>query len=162
MKRFYLILLGCIVVLSTFELVGCGDTMYSGEKKLSEEIVVSDESGDIEVSTDYCVLHYPALWADRISVTVESKNGIEKVGFYGTVDNHEKQLLFEIVFNSDDGIELGKLSIDKDTVPVCMNVPELVFDETWNSDEQTTLFAMQEDLNYVVEKMRSTENFTSE
>lgn len=170
MKKFYAILLALTVILSAFMLTGCGkievSEIDSAETDSSEtnppeaELVISDESGDIEVSTDYCALHYPSSWADSVNATIESENGIETVGFYGDIDNHEKQLLFEIVFNSDEGDELGTLGEGEDAVAVCMNVPKPVFDESWSEDEQTTFFAMQEDVNYVVEELCSIENFT--
>lgn len=159
MRRFCSLLLACMMIMSAFLLTGCNED--SKKEKAGSEIALSEETGDLVVTTNFFELHYPAIWEDRVSVAAEEKDGVETVAFYGKVDNHDKQLLFEIVFNYSDGIVLGEYVKDKNTVSVSMNVPEFVFDETWNTDEQTTLYAMQEDVNYVVQSMSSIDGFTT-
>lgn len=123
---------------------------------VKEEPQVIEEFFEIE--TKYCNLYFPEKWKDSIDIRDKEEMGY-KVGFYGIVENKEAQLLFEVCFNSDDGELLGYLEMEENIVNISIDINDIVFDDSWEEGEINQIFAMQEEMNFVIDTLNMNENY---
>lgn len=137
---------------------GESQIVYSMQEALNEvlaklplqEISQQPQDGaDITVKTPYCDLHFPKKWKDYVTTEHQQEGHAYSVKFFGTVPGHAAQLLFVVHFNSDEGTQIASVG----GVLVSLTVNELVPDASWSDGDRNTLFAMQEDLNYLLSKL---------
>lgn len=116
----------------------------------------NEEAGDsaMTIETKYCNLYYPARWEQQL----ETKEKGDSVSFYSVIGNDTTKL-FEVVFGSEEGSLVGHLDIDGKSVPVCFIFDEIIPESNWDEKVTFSVYAMQEDLNYVIEKLREEPNF---
>lgn len=108
---------------------------------------------DLAMDTPYMELHYPAKWADSLSIHVDEENGFA-VGYYCSMEGHEELLLFTVSFGGQNGIPLKTIkTAEGEMVEIRIDVPELSMSSDWLQEEQDTARAMQEDLNYLLERL---------
>lgn len=151
MKRVWTV----FVMTALLMLCSCGQASQPVEslppqQELSDGFALSEESSDLTIAVGEFVLHYPAMWEDRLIVHSE-KNGAV---FFAEIDEHDPLQLFEITFDSDDN-NVG--SIGDRAVSVLIEEPE--FDDTWVEGEISAYHAMQEDINYVFDQMKADYGF---
>ena len=117
--------------------------------------------GDVTVSTYYATLQYPGKWKSYLRTSIMNEAGC-KVCFFGTVPGYAEAHLFDIVINGSADIPAGTLTTAQGTqVPVGINILDIVPDENMNDDEMAILFAMQDDVNYVLEKLTESGSLAS-
>lgn len=135
------------------------ETMVTVEDEESKE-----DSGDnsleasIEIQTDYCKLYFPESWKEQIKVKISKEAGY-KVQFYGLVEGHEPQHLFDVCFNSDEGMLLGYLENGDEVVNLSIDLMEFEFDESWKQEEIDQIYAMQEEMNFVMNTLSKNDNY---
>ena len=112
----------------------------------------------IEVETEYCTLYYPSEYKENLEVEYSDNSGY-KAGFYGKVDGKEAVHLFDICFNSDEGSLLGYLDFDKEAVNMSFEVNELSFDDSWKQKDIDKMYAMQEEVNFVLAALGTNDNY---
>lgn len=115
--------------------------------------------GDFEIETPYCSLYFPAKWQNQVSV-----NKLEEerytVQFWGNIEGKEQQHLFDFLFGGTEGIMIGELTMEDGTViPVYIYSVEQQMDENWTEEEKNIIYAMQEEINYTIEKIEGLDNF---
>lgn len=92
-------------------------------------------------------LHYPSRWKDNLSLQM----GDDYVAFYGRVGGHGEQWLFTVHFGSGVGIEIGSVNdANGQTVSVSVEIEDLMLDDSWSTNDAGVIYAMQEDLNYLL------------
>lgn len=126
---------------------------------LADLPIVSDDGSQemITVETPYCDLVYSGIWGTDLYTEQIEENGY-RVCFYGKTEGIEPQLLFEIRFGGDQGSLLGRL--EENNTPVYLIYYEM--DPEWNLTQQAIdkLYAMQEEVNVIVENLKQEEAFT--
>lgn len=111
------------------------------------------DTEDMALDTPYMELHYPAMWAEYLNVQV-SKGTPYRVGYYANFEGHGSLHLFTVSFGGSKGTLLKTIKTsDGQMVEIRIEVPELSLDSSWTEEEQTFAYAMQEDLNYLLDRM---------
>lgn len=118
-----------------------------------------DKREAIEIVTKYGAFYYPIEWEKNLRTEIVDKDGY-KVEFYGTVEGKEEQHLFDLFFNGSIGYNLGTLTTENGE-NVAINIESYSFDldDTWTEDEEFVLYAMQDDINYMIGKLSESGNF---
>lgn len=113
---------------------------------------------DFEINSKYCKLYFPIKWEDKVEIKF-SEEPTYKVDFYGVSVNKTEIHLFSVCFNSDDGELLGYLENEEEIVNISIDVKELEFDDSWKEEEIDQIYAMQEEMNYVMDTLNRNENY---
>ncbi len=119
-------------------------------KKSSEE---NNVINFLKIETPYCVLPYPAVWADRLYIEQIETIDTYRVEFYCKLEEHEPLLMFTVIFGGDEGEQLGVIiDAEENTIPVniIMNAPSK---DGLVDEELDTLYSMQEALNQLIQQL---------
>lgn len=127
------------------------------------EPVTSGQEEDVTVSTPYGDLFVPAQWQDQMDAYTEDRGSGYAVTFVGTVGEHE-ETLFTVLFNADmdDSLPVGTLNVNGESVSVSVKFEEILMDDAWTAEEADTISAMQESINYILEKLGENPGFTAQ
>lgn len=141
----------CIISFYAFWM-GCSndvDLKKSESSNLSETIL-----SDFVIQTEYGDLHYPDQWREYIKTIQEKKSDTIKVTFEFEVDKSDYKL-FEILIGGDNGEIIGKLT-DNNGIQrnVYLCIAELPVNSGLDEAEQNRFYAMQEDLNYLIDNLK--------
>lgn len=110
-------------------------------------------AADILIKTKYAELRYPGMWEDRFSYEIDDGKPYT-VKCYATVDDHKKVEIFDIVFDGG-GALIGTLGKTK----VSIDMKEPNFDKTWKEGQIQAVNAMKDDVNYIIDGLRSEKDF---
>ena len=154
-------IIAVLVIFTALLLIGCGDDKKESKDKIEKDAVESQESLEtgFEIETPYCMLYYPEKWKEQ--VRIEKVGGdVFKVEFYGQVEGKEEQHLFDLLLGGTEGYTLGYLAT-KDENKVAINIISysLELGEDWQNAEVNTIYAMQEDVNYTIDKLEELDEF---
>lgn len=109
---------------------------------------------DIVTKTPYGSLYYPGEWADYVQIDQESGDGSVEVTYSAKI-NGNIITLFSIVVGESDGSAAGMMTAEDGTQRnVYVKFEELTENEALNETEQQRLYAMQEDLNYLIDNLK--------
>lgn len=115
---------------------------------------VNDDDFDLVVHTEYGDLHYPERWQEYVTIRQEQSGNTIAVTFE-TKSGEETYELFKILIGNDSSDVVGSLTDDTGTQRnVYLNVEELPADSGLEDTEQTRFYAMQEDLNYLIDNLK--------
>lgn len=128
-------------------------TQPDGEDPAPTEPEETINPEDLALDTPYLELHYPAKWAENLSIEI-TEGEAYGVSYSGIVGSHEAQPLFTIWFGGSRGITLKTIkTADGASVEIRVEVTEVLLDGSWSEAEKNTLLAMQEDLNYLLARL---------
>lgn len=158
MKSKIMISLICFAV-ATFLISGCSENNYldTGENQQEEPAQAEEQSekkGDyIVVDTDFGTLYYPDQWTECVEVDQATSEKAIEVSFDAVI-NDVQYPLFRVVIGEGDGAKVGELTDDSgETHSVYMHTEEIQEDPNLTEGEQNRLYAMQEDLNYLIDHL---------
>jgi hypothetical protein len=105
-------------------------------------------------NTPYCKLYLPKRWLEEIRVSVDESDGYEMV-FSAVIGEHEPVKVFAVNFGGSEerGQVVCTLNTENDVI---FAVRARIFDleaEGWGSVDRSTLVTVQEDLNFLLEKL---------
>lgn len=145
------VFLFCIILFCIFW-TGCSND--SDLKKSENSNLFETISSDFVIQTDYGDLHYPDQWREYVKTIQEKKSDTIKVTFEFEVDKSDYKL-FEILIGGDNGEIIGKLT-DNNGIQrnVYLRVAELPMNSSLDEAEQNRFYAMQEDLNYLIDNLK--------
>ena len=159
MKRFLAVVL-CIVALGSL-MVACGTGNATPDSATFDEKPAVDGEASMlnvqtyDIKTKYCTLKYPAMWEDAVTVETKSDNPYT-LGFTGKVD--DKSLpLFDLAFDSAEGIALGTLHGDQDHT-LSMIAYEITENDC-SADQYRLFCGMQEDVNIIISNLKQDYDF---
>lgn len=113
-----------------------------------------DAQGYMTIPTEYGNLYYPEQWSEYL-VTDESKEGDSLIVLFSAQINGENYSMFQVSIGESEDTEVGELTDDTGTTrTVYMKVEELEENSNLSANEQQRLYAMQEDLNYVIDHLK--------
>lgn len=113
---------------------------------IGEELIEEDNS-TFEIKTSLTTLYYPQKWQDSVNVDTSD------IGVSFTSKDGDK--LFDLEFGDSEGYLLGKY---KDTELHIISYEIEKGDRT--DEEMNRLYAMQEDVNVILQHLMEDENFT--
>lgn len=146
-KGIYLLMIMMLGLLLCGPLMGCSnqDQKQNAEAELAEDIVIS---------TDYGALHYPTYWKEYVNIQQKQKEDVITVTFQTEIEDKDCTL-FEILIGDCDGTIVGSLE-DADGVQrnVYLKAAELPETIDMSEDEESRFYAMQEDLNYLIDNLK--------
>lgn len=103
--------------------------------------------------TDSNILHYPDRWQEYVTIRQE-QNGNTIAVTFETKSGEETYELFKVLIGDDSSEVVGSLTDDTGTQRnVYLHVEELPADSGLEETEQTRFYAMQEDLNYLIDHL---------
>lgn len=127
------------------------------EDDVVEELGVVADTPDEEglvIETPVVNLNYPEKWENQIRIEqIDGEPYI--VRFFATLERKDEKHIFDIIFGKTEGILLGTLN----ETDVYLNYAEVVFDESWSDEDADTIYAMQEDVNGIIEMLQEEEGF---
>ena len=128
--------------------------------KVSDGIIEDDEriNSAIEIETSYCMLYFPREYEENFEVKYKEEAAY-KVEFYGLVEGKDAQHLFDVCFNCDEGDLLGYLENEGEIINISIDMIDLKFDDTWESDEIDKIYSLQEEMNFVVDTLNKNKNY---
>ena len=133
-------------------LAGCGND--NGQKNQNDNASADTIPEDIVIRTDYGDLHYPDRWQEYVTIRQE-QNGNTIAVTFETKSREETYELFKVLIGDDDSAVVGSLTDDTGTQRnVYLHVEQLPDDSGLGETEQTRFYAMQEDLNYLVNNLK--------
>ena len=147
----------CVALLCGL-LAGCGNNKVQEEQneqnEQNENASADTLPEDVVVHTDYGDLHYPDRWQEYVTIRQE-QNGNTIAVTFETKSGEETYELFQVLIGDDSGEVVGSLTDDTGTQRnVYLHVEELPADSGLDETEQTRFYAMQEDLNYLIEHLK--------
>ena len=125
------------------------------------EATAQDHEEDVIISTSYVDLAVPVQWEEHIHTHTEDLAEGYVVTFIGTVDDHEV-VLFTFLFGveTDGSVPVGVLNVDGTAVSISVEMMEIALDDTWSSDEENVVVAMQESINDILEALQENPGFS--
>jgi hypothetical protein len=102
------------------------------------------------IDTAYCQLMYPAEWGQYMNLDAKQ----DSVGFYCVNADGQQILLFTIYFGTEQGTAIKTIAdYQGNPVEVRLDIQELVFDSSWSEADQQIARAMQEDVNFLLDRL---------
>ena len=151
--RRWLPILLCVISICAL-LAGCSREKGTEEQAADavDAAVVIPE--DLVVHTEYGDLHYPDRWQEYVTIWQE-QNGSTVTVTFETKSGEESYALFRILIGGDGSDVVGSLTDSVGTQRnVYLYVDTLPEDSGLEEAEQTRFYAMQEDLNYLIEHLK--------
>lgn len=157
----------CLVssILLCVLLAGCSAGESGSSSKQQEGIAVEHTAGSVEsaptveeleeskIETVYGTLYYPKQWEEYVTTEQQENGDTIVVSFVATLHNINYRL-FEVTIGGTEGAAAGELTDAEGTKrTVYMQVYELEGDSGLTATEQNRLYAMQEDLNYLIDHL---------
>lgn len=141
----------CVALLCGL-LAGCGNDKAQEEQ--NDNVSADTITEDVVVHTDYGDLHYPDRWQEHVTIRQE-QNGNTIAVTFETKSGEETYELFTVLIGDDSSEVVGSLTDDTGTQRnVYLHVDELPADSDLEETEQTRFYAMQEDLNYLIDNLK--------
>ncbi len=131
-----------------------------GEDPTEAETTEPPAAEDMVISTPCGDLYYPGRWGEQVRSEVKKHGFGCTVTFYGTVAGRELKL-FTVFFaaDSENSFPVGVITVDDISMDVSMELYELEMDSSWNQEQMDTISAMQEAVNYLIEKLQENPAF---
>ena len=157
----------CLVssILLCVLLAGCSAGESGSSDKQQEGIAVEHTAGSVEsaptveeleeskIEAAYGTLYYPKQWEEYVTTEQQENGDTIVVSFVATLHNTSYRL-FEVTIGGTEGAAAGELTDNGGTKrTVYMQVYELEGDSELTATERNRLYAMQEDLNYLIDHL---------
>lgn len=152
-------LINCVLytLLLGIFLTGCGTQKQQNQVDLLESAVSvnapQQETEDVVIGTAYGDLHYPDQWTEFVK-TEQIENDDSIVVTFEAEINGKRYPLFKTTIGGENGDLAGTITDSAGTIRnVYIYVEELPEDPELTEEEQNRLYAMQEDLNYLIDSL---------
>ena len=122
-----------------------------------DQVVVEEPDAvspdELQIETEIGTLVFPGKWEDYLSTELIDDYALE---FHCCIPEHDPVLVFTVLLRSEDGDIISSIT-DADGVQHTLSVwiANPVFDESWSQAEVDTVYAMQEDMNYLLTALES-------
>ena len=167
-KKNKFIVISVCLILIVFVVLGV--IIFSSKKEHyvpEEEItnIEEDMLGDITIDTPYISLFFPAKWEEYMHIEVlEGDNYC--MTFYCSFSDEKGDKIFDVIFGSNITNSIGMIQSHSGEI-IEMGIQVYEFDDhnKWSDFEKMTYYEMQDDLNYMLSKLKivnSTEEFNTE
>lgn len=111
---------------------------------------VEGEREGMGIDTAYCQLVYPVQWAEHLKLDPKQ----DSIAFYCVNAEGQELLLFTVYFGGDQGTAVKTIrDYNGNSVEVRLDIRELNPDSSWTDADKRTAQSMQEDVNYLLDKL---------
>lgn len=107
---------------------------------------------DGQIHTPYGTLNYPEGLADFLLVINTSQQPYT-LEFYAVMEEKQELRLFDISLGDGSGGNMGTVMTSEGEIPLNVTIYTLAMDQTWSESEVTTVYAMQDVVNEIIEQM---------
>lgn len=108
---------------------------------------------DTVIETDYGNLYFPDQWQEFLVTNQTEGDGTIAVSFSANINDKEYSL-FTITIGGEEDNPAGTLTASDGTQRnVYVQIEELTADDALSESEQNRLYAMQEDINYLLDSL---------
>lgn len=108
---------------------------------------------DVVIETEYGNLYFPDQWKEFLVTDQAEGDGTVAVSFAAKI-NEKTYSLFTITIGGEDENPAGTLtSADGTQRNVYVQIDEIQEDDSLDEGEQNRLYAMQEDINYLLDSL---------
>lgn len=163
-KRLQTFLIGLLVIVALIMGVAIGYLIQdNGKSSLKEEQenevvenadVKDDQQENMVIHTEYGDLYYPEQWSEYLKTEQNMSNDSLQIFFTAHLEDKDFQI-FQVTIGESEDTEVGELTDNSGTKrSVYMNVTELEELDNLSETEQHQIYAMQEDLNYVIDHLK--------
>lgn len=134
-------------------LVACGSGSSSEGVKDSNALKAVDKADCLEIETTVGTLKYPDQWEEFAVAKVEESGSATVIHFTASFDKKTFNL-FDITIGEGDGSEVGEIKgEDGKTRKVYVTMKDMEGIEKLDKTKQNRLYAMQEDVNYIIDNL---------
>lgn len=132
----------------------CRQLAVSREAEKPEESTAGmAAAGDVTIWTSYGTLRYPGEYRQKLVTEITGENG-NTVRFYATGSTGQRIELFTVIFGGTGDVYVGAYTAQNGTVcDVYITSNDITPGDGWSDEELETIYAMQEAVNYVLDKM---------
>ena len=163
-SRLQTLLIVLLVIIVLILGVAIGYQFRSNEKSTQEEDkkneaventdVNDGQPEDMVIHTEYGDLYYPEQWSEYLKTEQNMDSDSLQVSFLAHLGEQDFPL-FQVTIGESEDTEVGELTDDSGMKrTVYMKVTELEGADGLSETEQHRLYAMQEDLNYVIDHLK--------
>lgn len=144
---------GCAGSTSTPASAGNTAAQETAEQTQDGGEAVQEAAEDMVIETKYGNLHYNDQWREYVKIDQSEDGDVVSVAFTAVINDNEYPL-FVVNIGGGEGSEVGKLTdADGKERIVYIQASEIKEEEALDANEQNRLYAMQEDINYVVDHL---------
>lgn len=133
----------------------CLDTVLAGLNMVPLGTPIPEISGEeMVIETPYCKLYFPVRWKEELRLTMDETDGYDLV-FHAVIGKYDAVPIFAVNFGGTDakGSSVCRLTTEND-VPFDVRARTFELElEGWSMVDQSTIMAMQEDLNHLLTKL---------
>lgn len=115
-------------------------------------VAIDGEYNPCLIQTPYVQLHFDEAFVDLLGV-VHTKGSPYLLEFYALLEEKPEQRLFDIAIGEGADGNLGAIQTQQGVVPVSMTIYAFNPDESWNEGEITTVQAMQDVANDLIQQL---------
>lgn len=149
--RIGLLLLNCVLLCGL--LAGCGGGESKEKVLQNTSPLIETSAEDLIIHTSYGTLYYPECWREYVTIWQEQSSDTITVVFE-TKSGEKTYELFRILIGEGTGEVAGRLTDDDGTQRnVYLRAQELPEDSGLEGSELVRYYAMQEDLNYLIDHL---------
>lgn len=108
-----------------------------------------EEKGFV-IETPVVDLYYPEKWNDFVRVE-QIEGDFHTVQFFATIEGKNEIQLFDVLLGGEEGYLLGYIK-GENNEEISVNIVSYDFElgDDWTSEEETLIYAMLEDVNYII------------
>lgn len=118
------------------------------------------QSGNGTVETPYGTLYYSEEWKDSIRAECKELDFGMDVLFYGSIAG-EEYWLYTVSFGGSAETPAGVIETDQGyMMDVTYELSDFAPDDSWTAENKDAFCAMQESINYLLEKLQENPAFT--
>ena len=149
MKRKSILSMAACLILVMVMLVGCG----KGQKTSDNEMKTEDGKTYITVETEYGDLYYQEQWVEFMKTETKLEEDVLKVDFKAEIEGSIYDL-FQLSIGVADEEAMGTLKDSEGNErKVSVMLYELEQKSELSEDEMNRLYALQEEINFVMEHL---------
>ncbi len=136
----------CLAVVICMAFAGCAQKQSAAPDK--------DQTGSYEIDTGLGKLCFPVKWKETVRTDV-SRNGDSAAVRFSTVMEGREYELFTVTVGAEEGEPVGSLTDETGAVrSVFIKASGLEPADDLTSEQKDSLYAMQEDLNFVIDNLK--------
>lgn len=165
MKKISVLIIACILFI-IFLITGCASDTEDSKIQINSDnsvpqvsVEINDQSSsehedDIVTETPYGDLYFPRQWGEFLRVEQVIGDNTVEVLFSAKINDNSIPL-FSITIGGDTGDIAGTLTA-KDGISrnVYVRIEEIAENDSLSQIEQKRVYAMQEDLNYLIDNLK--------
>lgn len=162
-RRLQIFLIGLLVIIVLIMGVAIGYLIQDNKKPLAKGENQNEvaENADVEeeqmekmaIHTEYGDLYYPEQWSEYLKTEQKMNGDSLQVSFLAHLEDKDFPM-FQVTIGDSNDTEVGKLTDNSGTKrSVYMKVTELEGMDNLSETDQHQIYAMQEELNYVIDNL---------